>query len=565
MKILILDAHSNAALAVLQSLGRAGHDVFLAGSSSDVISWYSKYSKRKYVYPDPLKAKSEFKNWLVDLQRKNCFKYIVPVTDNTIYPLMELRRQFGGYKEFVIPCEETFSAAFEKDVTGEIADKLGINVPASYIVVDNNLDLESFKSFPYFVKAVSSKVWEQDSGCHLEPRFVRDFNELKNAVAKFVRFGNVLIQEHVCGDGIGIEVLCRSGEVVLVFAHKRIHEYPITGGGSTYRVSIAPPKELMNAAIKILREIKWHGVAMVEFKQKGEDYWLMEINGRFWGSLPLAISVGVDFPVELINMLSNDKYEVPRKDYKLNIYSRKVSSDLVWFKANLKADKKDLFLMTRGVMSSFFELFRVFTGKETWDNASWRDPRPILNEIRKVVLKEFHIIKVKIIIKVVLHNAKKQSLEKIRKIKPKRILILCYGNICRSPFVELYLKKLLIGDNVEIKSSGFHEVIDRGSPDKIIKAAKGNNIDLSAHRSSIVTPKMLKWADLIVIMDEDNWKDLLDLDNSIKNKIVWLGAFLSSSIIEIEDPYLKSEDEVDVIIKKLIQSAEGLVEHIKKI
>ena len=81
-----------------------------------------------------------------------------------------------------------------------------------------------------------------------------------------------------------------------VFAHRRLREKPPSGGVSVYRESVAPDPSLVARAAALLAGLGWRGVAMVEMKtdaRTGTPY-LMEVNGRFWGSLQLAVDAGVD-------------------------------------------------------------------------------------------------------------------------------------------------------------------------------------------------------------------------------------------------------------------------------
>jgi predicted ATP-grasp superfamily ATP-dependent carboligase len=90
---------------------------------------------------------------------------------------------------------------------------------------------------------------------------------------------------------------------VAVCGHRRIRETPPSGGVSVYREAIAPPATLVAQSRALLDQFDWKGVAMVEYKVQestGTPY-LMEINGRFWGSLQLAIDAGVDFPNLLVD------------------------------------------------------------------------------------------------------------------------------------------------------------------------------------------------------------------------------------------------------------------------
>ncbi|MBK5189762.1 MAG: ATP-grasp domain-containing protein, partial [Gemmatimonadaceae bacterium] len=112
----------------------------------------------------------------------------------------------------------------------------------------------------------------------------------------------LLVQQRIVGPGIGIFLLVWDGALLATFAHRRLREKPPSGGVSVYSESVAADAELVERSQRLLEQLGWRGVAMVEYKRDaktGVDY-LMEVNGRFWGSLQLAIDAGVDFPALLV-------------------------------------------------------------------------------------------------------------------------------------------------------------------------------------------------------------------------------------------------------------------------
>lgn len=116
-----------------------------------------------------------------------------------------------------------------------------------------------------------------------------------------------LIQEYCPGYGLGQFILIRNGQVHYTFQHKRLHEWPPEGGFSSMCESVAREEhtELMAKSVALLRELSWEGVAMVEYRHDpltGESA-LMEVNGRFWGSLPLAYHAGANFPMLCYRLL----------------------------------------------------------------------------------------------------------------------------------------------------------------------------------------------------------------------------------------------------------------------
>ena len=112
----------------------------------------------------------------------------------------------------------------------------------------------------------------------------------------------LLIQQRIVGPGTGIFLLVWDGTVRAVFAHRRLREKPPSGGVSVYSESIAAKPDLVERSRLLLERMKWNGIAMIEYKldaSTGVPY-LMEVNGRFWGSLQLAIDAGVAVALDVV-------------------------------------------------------------------------------------------------------------------------------------------------------------------------------------------------------------------------------------------------------------------------
>jgi predicted ATP-grasp superfamily ATP-dependent carboligase len=117
------------------------------------------------------------------------------------------------------------------------------------------------------------------------------------------RTRTIVVQPFVEGTGAGYFALVRHGQVLVEFAHRRIRDVRPTGSGSAVRESVAVDPSLAVPSRALLDALGWHGVAMVEYRMTpdGRPVFL-EINPRFWTSLPLAIAAGVDFPSLLVQM-----------------------------------------------------------------------------------------------------------------------------------------------------------------------------------------------------------------------------------------------------------------------
>ncbi len=153
----------------------------------------------------------------------------------------------------------------------------------------------------------------------------------------------------------------------------------------------------------------------------------------------------------------------------------------------------------------------------------------------------------------VLVNARKHSLRTIEKRRGNNILVLCYGNIYRSPLLAYLLKKNDSLNLLRIKSSGFHNNVGRPCEDSYVSLLAGRGYDLSGHRSSLVSGKDLNWADVIVIMDRKNWDMLSELDRKALQKTIWVGGLTQQGSVEIEDPYGRGQKDTMAIIAQLEQ------------
>jgi protein-tyrosine phosphatase len=159
-----------------------------------------------------------------------------------------------------------------------------------------------------------------------------------------------------------------------------------------------------------------------------------------------------------------------------------------------------------------------------------------------------------------LAEARETSRRRIQQGGVKRVLVVCYGNIYRSPFCGASLRQLLPAD-IEVRTSGFHRVVDRPSPARHVTMSQSRKIDLSAHRSSKITPEDLRWADIVVLMDRHNW-DALDQIGADHSKLVWLGAF-GSGDIEVPDPYELDDAHAQRVLDQMEQASRALAESIR--
>ena len=118
-----------------------------------------------------------------------------------------------------------------------------------------------------------------------------------------------------------------------------------------------------------------------------------------------------------------------------------------------------------------------------------------------------------------------------------KILVVCTGNICRSPVAEYYLRHLLMekGSAITVSSAGISALVDKGAHEKASELMAQAGIDLSAHRALQLNAQLVHDHDLVLVMEEGHIKEVEALVPSARGKVHLLGKWQQG--IEIPDPY----------------------------
>jgi len=364
MDVILLDGEQRSTLAATRSLGKKGISVRVGADRYRSIAKASKYCSGSFIYNSPYNDDVGFISSIERSMNDHQDTILFPMTDITTS--LVLQHIQPRSEKFKIPFVnyEKYTDASDKVTLFRIAEKMVIPRPRTIFSEDyeyKNLLIEVQKNgFPVVVKPARSIIktersWRKTKVRHAnsQQEFIKTINE-----EDFIHFP-FLIQERIEGNGIGIFCLVENGDILCHFAHRRIREKPPSGGVSVLCESIEAPHEALESARKLLSALNWYGVAMVEFKwdKKDDRPKLMEINGRFWGSLQLAISSGVDFPYLLYCMASGEKLELPN-NYRIGIRSRWELGDLDHLLIRLTNKNRMLNLSTNTIPRT--ELIREF-------------------------------------------------------------------------------------------------------------------------------------------------------------------------------------------------------------
>lgn len=359
-RVLVTDAQTRNSLAIIRSLGSRNLEVAGGEVTHFATGFFSKYCRRQVVYPDPARYPEKFTDYLLDVVKDGGYQAIFPVTDATVIPIIRDRERFKRYTLVPPPTYEILMKAVDKAQTVRIAQENSIACPETWLVEE--IGIEKVKSsfrFPVLIKPRRSFGSRGLALCHSPDELVAMYPQV------IAVYGPCLIQEYIPpgGEALGVYLLLNdASELRALTVQRRLRSYPESGGPSTLRETVKAP-QLVETALRLLRAMKWSGIAMVEFRIDPRDNQpkLMEVNPRWWGSLQLSILAGVDFPYLLYRMLTEGDIE-PVINYQVGVRCRwLLPGDILWFLSN---------------RHKWHNLPGFFRFEKNDDIISWRDPGP---------------------------------------------------------------------------------------------------------------------------------------------------------------------------------------------
>lgn len=385
-KVLVLGTSTGSLLAVARSLGRGGIDVHLAAHQLDRVALHSRYISRAYELAGSPTDRTAWKSALIALMKREGYDLIIPGNDWWVTAVQQCRRELEPLGRLYVLSDAAFVIFFNKLKTSELARSLGIPVPREATITrpeDASNCLSTFR-MPVILKPSMSYNAADPTANH-QARKAYTPQEFSTQMSDMLRLGPIAVQEFFVGEGVGVELLLHEGEPLLAFQHDRLHE-PLHGGGSSYRKSVAVSPQLLNAALALLSAVRYTGLAMVEFRvNRQTGTWvLLEVNARLWGSLPLAVAAGADFPLALYQLLVEGRSRVQQR-YREELYCRNLTWDLSWQLQNLRANRSDDTLNIRPRLKDLLDtLAHIIAVREHMDSFTLDDPWPLLAELAQI-------------------------------------------------------------------------------------------------------------------------------------------------------------------------------------
>lgn len=389
--VLVTDAGRGSAVACIRSLGRQGWNVVAAASNRLVPGFHSRYTGAVVRYPDPARDPDGAMNVLLDAADRHRVDLLIPVTDEIILPLSAARDRIPPGCRVAMADTAAIECVVDKLATVELARSLNVRVPDSVTVdsIEQAVREAPHLGWPIVVKPRRSyDWWPGDASTRHNVSYARDEAELRRILEAMVGVG-VLLQRFHVGTGRAVSLLVHQGTPIAAFQHRRLREVPPSGGASGLRESESVDGDLYSVAARLLAALRWTGLAMVEFKTGDGGSVLMEINGRIWGSMPLAVASGMDFPAHLADLYLNGPPPAGQPvdtDYAVGVRSRDLELEEAWIAAVLRGRPPAVGTLPPR-RAALGVALRLLSPRDGYDLLRWQDPFPGLIELAKLMSK----------------------------------------------------------------------------------------------------------------------------------------------------------------------------------
>jgi len=287
-KVLVTDISSYKAIVFCMAL--SGFDkisVVTADHRSFTRCIRTKYAGKHYIYPDFHRYPDQFISRLEEIIETENIDCLIPVNSEQMRICLKNKSRFGKTLD-LFGDYKTFCKLDDKEQLYNISKLLNVKIPERYSLNDGSIN------FPLVFKPTISA---SSKGI----QYIINKKEL-DKLKKRIKTGSrpFILQQYIKGEGVGYSVLCDKGKIIAACGHKRIAEYPVSGGPSVIRESY-DHHDMAGIAQKIIRFTEWTGLAMFEFKLTDQnEICLIEINPRIWGSINQSVQSGINFPYLLL-------------------------------------------------------------------------------------------------------------------------------------------------------------------------------------------------------------------------------------------------------------------------
>ncbi len=381
-KVIITDTKYRMAISPIRELAKKGYAItaaeFDTTKDSQQIGLYSKYASEKSI------LKSDENGFCQSIEAL-CAEgrpVLIPGNRKSLTYVINNKDRLEKCCDFLVPSKESISLADDKNIMCDIAKKIGVPVPKTTSLKEHKSIEEMAKhiDFPCIIKfrngeAMGKKPDERYTIVYSQDEFISAYKAMHEIDE------NPIASDYIKGNDIGVAVVMDKNHKPISFlCYESLREYPIQGGPTCYLRTIYS-KQLLSYAIKLLEEIKFTGIAMLDFKGTVENPYFLEINPRIWGSAAITYLSKAPFFEDYVKGATGNAQEIisdksiPK--YKLNTRMRFTPQSFACFLSHMKH--------SRGKLKIFMEYAVSFFNPFVRDGLfSISDPKPYIKYIQSL-------------------------------------------------------------------------------------------------------------------------------------------------------------------------------------
>lgn len=390
MTAIITDVHYRMSLALIRDLAQAGVKVICCErqGASAPLGFASRYSARNVTLPAEGWLDALYGLCAQTAAEEGERPALLPVGAATLAALAPqlVRARFAEVCGLCIPTAEQLDAFNSKRRVAELARELEIPVPEEFLPQPGE-SVDGFaRRLP--LPCVVKPLCGEKLGLTAADRYAVCSTPEAAAVAcrRFRELAGEtpVVQAYLTGDGLGCSVLAEEGRVAAAICHRRVREYPVSGGPSACCDCVERP-DLTAWAARLVERVGYTGLAMFEFKEDAAGRpRLLEVNPRIWGTFPLTRVSHSGIPLLWCRLAWNrgnpDRaVPAPPAERPRPCRMRFAASDLMSGLGYLRRGE-----VRRGLTAAV-DLFRPSVRDGLWE---WSDPRPGLMYYKSLIGKD---------------------------------------------------------------------------------------------------------------------------------------------------------------------------------
>ena len=375
--VLVLDAGLRQSLVTIRSLGSRGLRVSALEIAHKVPAFSSRWCQQQIICPEE-EGTEQYLEYVEQVLAATNARVLITSSDGTVALIRQHRERLEQRVRVALAGEPALGIAVNKDLTLEIAQKLGMAIPRGVSISSvNEVDAALREiGLPAVIKPVESWVenTEGQERARILAQLATTADEARRAVEELTALGgSVLFQHFLTGRREGVHLLYANGQIYGRFAQWAKRTDPPLGGSSVLRQSITIPEDIGEPSERLVREINLEGYSEIEFRRDsaGTPY-LMEINPRLSASIELAVRSGVDFPHLIYQWAAREPINEV-KSYHVGGWMRYLGGDFATTAAAIEQRGRPGVTPPLRSVLDFCASFFVPMGYDYFD---WRDPKP---------------------------------------------------------------------------------------------------------------------------------------------------------------------------------------------